>query len=175
MNINSLDNLDEYKIIDLGCGNGRIIIDFKDKLNKPFLYIGIDCCKELIEIAKKNNEEENVYFINMDIDKIDEYFLNKYKNYIFLFESSLCMVKYPSRILKLISQISNNILLSRIWLSKNNKIYNKPHKWPGFKDFSYNWRLTYDYLNKNTNMTIINGIIVEQNNDAILQNVYLHH
>ena len=111
----SLEKLDaRFTHIDLGCGNGRIIIDFKDKLNKPFLYIGIDCCKELIEIAKKNNEEENVYFINMDIDKIDEYFLNKYKNYIFLFESSLCMVKYPSRILKLISQISNNILLSRI-------------------------------------------------------------
>ena len=171
--INSIDKLEEYKIVDFGCGNGRITLDLKEKLDKPFKYIGIDCCKEIIEIAKKNNKDENISFFHMNIDEVDEVFLEKYKNFIFLFESTLCMVKDPARILKILSNISDNIVLTRLWLSKNNIFYNKPHKWDGFNELSYNWRFTYDYLHTNTSMKIINGIRVDQTDDAIMQNVYL--
>ena len=41
----------EHAILDIGCGNGRILNLFG---NKNIRYTGIDSSKELIEIAKKN-------------------------------------------------------------------------------------------------------------------------
>ncbi len=38
------------RILDLGCGNGRLFSLFKDKKVE---YIGLDSCQELIEIARK--------------------------------------------------------------------------------------------------------------------------
>lgn len=42
---------DHEKILDLGCGNGRLFEIFK---SKEIEYFGVDNSKELIEIAKKN-------------------------------------------------------------------------------------------------------------------------
>ena len=43
------------KILDIGCGNGRLLNLFE---NKEIDYTGIDSSKELIEIAKKNYSNE---------------------------------------------------------------------------------------------------------------------
>ena len=52
MNTRFIDNMINYlnelrletiNICDIGCGNGRIVLDLKTKLNKPFNYVGIDC------------------------------------------------------------------------------------------------------------------------------------
>jgi len=47
---------DKDRILDLGCGNGRLLELFK---NKDIEYIGIDNSKELIKIAKQKYPDAN--------------------------------------------------------------------------------------------------------------------
>ena len=146
-NININDN-NKYNIIDIGCGNGRIIYDLKNKLNNKFLYTGIDCNLELINIAKEEfNNFSNVNFIHENVDNINLNFFNNYINYIFLFESTICMVKEPIRLLTKISKITNNIILNRTWITKdeNKKIYDIPMKWDGMDNYSNNYRFSLKY------------------------------
>lgn len=42
------------KVLDLGCGNGRLLELFKGK-NVDYVYVGVDNSEKLIEIAKKKN------------------------------------------------------------------------------------------------------------------------
>ena len=46
------------KILDIGCGNGRLLNLFE---SKKIDYTGIDSSKELIEIAKKNHSRERTF------------------------------------------------------------------------------------------------------------------
>ncbi|MFA6393493.1 MAG: class I SAM-dependent methyltransferase [Patescibacteria group bacterium] len=71
-------------ILDLGCGNGRLLQAFED--NK-IIYTGIDFIPEIIEYAKKNfgNISSSVEFLTGDIlelEKIGEIQEKKY-DYIF--------------------------------------------------------------------------------------------
>lgn len=52
------------KILDVGCGNGRLYQLFKDK---KVIYIGIDNSEKLIEIAKKEWERNKAEFLVADI------------------------------------------------------------------------------------------------------------
>ncbi len=57
-------------IIDIGCGQGRTIGIIK----KPeWSIVGIDWSKEALAIAKKNNPEDNISFINEDINEWQHY------------------------------------------------------------------------------------------------------
>ncbi len=48
------------KVLDLGCGNGRLFSMLKDKNVK---YVGIDSSEKLIEIAKSKYQGENLKFL----------------------------------------------------------------------------------------------------------------
>lgn len=48
----------EQKILDIGCGNGRILDMFN---NKNIQYTGVDSSKELIEIAKDQRGDRGVF------------------------------------------------------------------------------------------------------------------
>jgi ubiquinone/menaquinone biosynthesis C-methylase UbiE len=52
-NVNNSDNKDNYKLLDLGCGNGRLIPEIEElkKQNYNIGYLGMDPSKELIKIA----------------------------------------------------------------------------------------------------------------------------
>jgi SAM-dependent methyltransferase len=52
----------ESKVLDVGCGNGRLLVFLKDKKIK---YLGVDTCQELLAEARKLNPEEN--FASSDI------------------------------------------------------------------------------------------------------------
>lgn len=59
---------DGNKILDVGCGNGRLIEAFK---NKKINYLGVDNSKKLIEAAK-NNFSPNYEFKEGDILELDK-------------------------------------------------------------------------------------------------------
>lgn len=54
---------DGERILDLGCGNGRIAELFKDKNVE---YIGVDNSEKLIDLAKKTYESNKVKFVVAD-------------------------------------------------------------------------------------------------------------
>lgn len=58
----SANVLSGEKILDAGCGNGRLLELFKDK---KISYLGFDNSHELIELAKKNYPQEK--FVKADI------------------------------------------------------------------------------------------------------------
>ncbi|MEK9130126.1 MAG: class I SAM-dependent methyltransferase [Patescibacteria group bacterium] len=63
-----LKGFDQYvkngdKILDLGCGNGRVFELFK---NKKIDYIGVDNCKKLIDIARKKYRATDATFFVRD-------------------------------------------------------------------------------------------------------------
>ncbi len=52
------------KILDVGCGNGRLLAYFQEK-NKMVDYTGVDFCPELLAIAKKKHPK--AVFVEQDI------------------------------------------------------------------------------------------------------------
>jgi 2-polyprenyl-3-methyl-5-hydroxy-6-metoxy-1,4-benzoquinol methylase len=49
---------EDEKILDIGCGNGRLLQAFENSIN----YLGIDKSSNLIKIAKKENQGKNINF-----------------------------------------------------------------------------------------------------------------
>jgi SAM-dependent methyltransferase len=58
------------KILDVGCGNGRLIEAFK---NKKISYLGVDNSEKLIEAAKNNYQISNIKFLLGDILGLDKF------------------------------------------------------------------------------------------------------
>ena len=54
---------DGDRVLDSGCGNGRLYSMLKDK---KIEYVGIDSSERLIEIAREKYQEENVKFLVVD-------------------------------------------------------------------------------------------------------------
>lgn len=160
-------NLKEYKILDFGCGNGRIFLSFEKDLKKKITYVGFDCNKYLIEIAKKHfKQNNNVSFFYKNIDKVTFDDLLPYKNWIFLFDSTFSMIENPKRMLNIIKNLTSNIILSRTLIIRLNtlKIFfnkelqdgcvNVPFKWPGMEKKSPRWKFSYKFLQDISNLKI---------------------
>jgi ubiquinone/menaquinone biosynthesis C-methylase UbiE len=60
------------KVLDLGCGNGRLLELFK---TKDIIYTGVDNSEKLIEIAKKRNPEADFFVTeSLNLPFQDNYF-----------------------------------------------------------------------------------------------------
>jgi len=174
--INSNLQYYQYNIIDIGCGNGKIVYDLQNKLNRTFTYTGVDCNSELINMAKNEFKDvSNVNFVNENVDLVDLSFFDNYVNYIFLFESTLCMVNNPKQILNKVSKLTDDIILNKTWIykDKNEYIYDIPMKWEGMTNVSNNYRFSIKYLTENTNMKCNVGLLHTSNDDADMYNLYL--
>lgn len=55
------------RVLDIGCGNGRLRKFINPKVIRPGEYFGIDLSKELIEIARKDHKEDH-FFVGTMID-----------------------------------------------------------------------------------------------------------
>src|SRR6056297_538689 len=90
------------KVLDAGCGNGRLIEGLK---NKQIEYLGFDNSYELIKLAKKNYP--NYTFKEIDIFNIEE-IENNYYDYIFLIAVILHVPGKENRI-RIIKDLSSKL------------------------------------------------------------------
>ena len=60
----------ELKILDIGCGTGQLINEIRQQF-QCVNYLGIDVAENMIDIAKKNNESENIKFKTCSIETFD--------------------------------------------------------------------------------------------------------
>lgn len=100
------------KILDLGCGNGRLLEIFK---GKSIDYIGVDNSEKLIEIAKKNHPNSKFQVADALILPFpNNYFDKVYSiavlHYIPSEEFRIRFVKEAKRVLK-----PNGLLLLTVW------------------------------------------------------------
>jgi tRNA (uracil-5-)-methyltransferase TRM9 len=55
-----------FRVLDLGCGNGRFV-SFLNKKLSDFEYLGLDNNKQLLQIAKNNYKSSNIEFKQADL------------------------------------------------------------------------------------------------------------
>lgn len=88
------ENLNDFNIIDLGCGSGRLVKYFDKKFNIKF--VGIDFNEKVIKKNLIRFNKKNYKFFNLDLKKInkindldiiDENFLSNRKNILFISDS----------------------------------------------------------------------------------------
>jgi SAM-dependent methyltransferase len=143
--LHSLDR-DMIKLVDLGCGNGRTYLHMKEKIVKPFHYIGIDCNKKLIELAGTIKADDNE-FICANLDALTKDDLEKYRGHIFYFDSTLGMIDDPGAMLDKIRDITDTIIINRCPVGRTNteNVY-EDHVWSGMDGPSPNWIFSREFL-----------------------------
>lgn len=92
-----LPKLQNKVVLDLGCGYGKNCYEFIDRGAK--YVVGIDISKKMLDIAKRENINELIEYLHMDMDQIS--LLNKKFDLVF---SSLAM-HYVKNFKKLIIDI----------------------------------------------------------------------
>jgi len=138
------------KVLDLGCGNGRLFAEFK---NRSIVYLGIDNSSTLIELAKKNFPEGKFMVGDiLDLNKI----ISREEKYDYIF--CLATLQHiPGRKLRIEllknikDQLAPNgeVIISNwnLWSSKHKKLIFKfallkilGRNKLDFKDIIFSWK-----------------------------------
>ncbi len=144
-----LKNLNQYvkkgdKVLDLGCGNGRLFQAF----NKDINYTGVDLSKELINIAKQKYDSENIKFITTNALNLP--FEKDYFDIVF----SIAMLHHiPSKNLrnKFLKQVKkvlkpDSLFIVSVWDLWRLKIFIRYKIWPmifGWHPKGLDWKDVY--------------------------------
>ena len=64
--IESLSNIDFFKVLELGCGSGK---NTEWLITKADRLVGLDFSKNMLDLARKKIKNDKVTFINTDINK----------------------------------------------------------------------------------------------------------
>lgn len=101
-NLYKEDNCPIY-ILDAGCGTGILSLKLA-KIDEQFIIIGVDKSISMLKQARKKNKKnkvKNLFFINQDLNKELNFFLNEGKkfNKVFLIHS-LYLFEQPDKFLE---------------------------------------------------------------------------
>lgn len=75
LDINYIENIENKKVLDFGCGNGRSILDFLKVGIKPENIVGIDALPEYIQFGKNMLSEKISLICDGEI-KLEENFFD---------------------------------------------------------------------------------------------------
>lgn len=116
---------DNAFVLDLACGNGRLLEAFKDK---KINYLGVDSSSELIKIAKKDYPGFNFKVANMIDFKADK----KY-DYIFCIAALQHIPSHKLR-LEVLSDIKNSLTKDGRLIISNWNLWESPHRFKLYKN-----------------------------------------
>jgi SAM-dependent methyltransferase len=121
------------KILDAGCGNGRLLEAFK---NKDLNYFGFDNSRELIELAKKNYSERE--FVVLDILNLNSLPDNNY-DFIFCVAVILHLPGKATR-LRALNELAKKLkkggrIFISVWDLYSQKKYGAPIFWSKIRSF----------------------------------------
>jgi 2-polyprenyl-3-methyl-5-hydroxy-6-metoxy-1,4-benzoquinol methylase len=146
-----LDN--NKKILDLGCGNGRLFQFLKEN-NLNFDYLGIDKSENLLKIAKKNNLNTN--FLNLDFNNLEKLEEKKF-DYLFAI-ASFHHLKGEKKRIDFLKKIKKLMKKDSLFFLTNWNLYQKKYQNLHFKAylksfFSFNTKkdLEVPYTTKDKN------------------------
>lgn len=142
---------EDNKVLDIGCGNGRLYDGLKDKNVE---YIGIDNSERLIEKAKNRFEIQNLRFKFIVADALNLEFQNEGFNHVFMMavlphipskELQIRALENAYRVLKKNGYIFitcwNSWQPKMFWRNFKNRIKNsKLYRGLGWQDFLITWR-----------------------------------
>lgn len=176
------------KILDLGCGNGRLAISLNKLLNNQYIYVGIDINEDALNAGRKINPKDGstIKLLNFDVDKTpwnnDTILMhgdgneNLIKYDICLIDSTLHMFYKPLDVLNEVSKFCNIIYITRNKLELSSGIQMGLFKWGGMVEDSPYWKFSqelFDNWARFRNMNVIYeigptpetyNIILEKNN-----------
>ena len=131
------------KILDLGCGNGRL---YKILKNKKIEYTGVDISKKLIEIAKKElSDQESTqpkFFVGDALNlllknhEFDIIFAIALLHHIPTQRLQLKVLRNCFKILK-----KNGLIILTVWNLRQPRLLLKYKIWPFSKDVYIPWKL----------------------------------
>lgn len=118
------------EVLDLGCGNGRLLDKFKDADLEIKKYVGVDNSKELLNIAKNNYPTNDFLFINLEEENWEKEIGNKFNiigsfglmHHISTFEQRLNILQKSSELLK-----ESGFLIVSFWQFKNSPDFLEKH------------------------------------------------
>jgi len=147
-----LGNIKDKTILDLGCGTGIYAVEAVNRQAKK--VIGIDASKEMIAIAKQNNEHNNLEYLHEkveDLEQTDPFDLVM-ASYLLNFAKS------KEQLIRFCETIYNNLKPNGKFVGINDNPGNSPqffnlYKKYGFKKESSKDRkegspITYTFFNK---------------------------
>jgi predicted TPR repeat methyltransferase len=69
---NIVNNKKELKILDFGCGTGKVGEEIKKNINIPYFLEGVDISENMLELAKQKNVYNKITNIDLTKEKYNE-------------------------------------------------------------------------------------------------------
>ena len=126
---------DKISLIDIGGGNGRILLDISDNIKE---YWCLDINKFCLNVAKNKFKNDNYHFKLFDIDTDP---LNIKVDVIYI-DSVLSMLENPFNSIKKCLDCSEYLFINR--LKFDTETQKNFYKWGGMQKESVNWSFCID-------------------------------
>jgi len=142
------------KILDLGCGNARVILALNNKLDSKqrYFYIGTDINEYALNAGRrvlKAREGSHFELLNFDVDNIpweEPKVASTYRHNICLIDSTLHMFYNPIGVLNECDKYCDTIYITRNKLELQTGIYQGMFKWGGMTNDSPYWQFSKQFF-----------------------------
>lgn len=143
------------KILDLGCGNGRVVISLNKYFDysRRYFYLGTDINEEALIAGREKltpNDDSFIKLINFDVDKTpwnkDTILGGLLKYDICLIDGTLNMFYKPLDVLNEVSKYCDRIYIMRNKLELSSGIQMASYKWGGMTTDSPYWKFSKEFF-----------------------------
>jgi len=145
-------------VVDIGGGNGRVLIKLKPYVNN---YYSLDLNPENIKVGNKYFDDKNAHFIEFDIDNQE---LNIKCDVIYI-DSVLTMVEDPFSVLLKCKDNARYIFINRTLFGDSTQ--KGKYKWGGMDEESVLWKFDCNTMDSFCNDNNLHLVILSVNSFLI--------